>query len=76
MNPETDLLEAASRSKNAVPELADLESARALIDRLITEAKSAEPEKNDHQDEGQSETGDGEKNIEVDRFAQLIALTE
>lgn len=76
MNPETDLIEAASRSKNGVPELAELESARSLIDRLITEAKSAESGEDDHQDDGQSQTGDGEKNIEADRFARLIALTE
>lgn len=73
MNPETDLLEAASRGKSGAYEIAELEGARALIDRLISEAKSAT---DDPEIDEEIESGDGEQTIEEERFAQLLARTE
>lgn len=68
MNPETELLEAASRGKS-VYDLAELESARGLIDRLIDEAKS-------DTEDPETETGDSGQTIETDRFAELLTQAE
>lgn len=76
MNPETDLLEAASRTSGAAGDLKTLEEARSIIDHAIAEAKAVESPADDAEPESEMETGDEAQKIESERFAQLLARTE